>query len=59
MDQLFITDSGQNTYYEIYLSSKQIEILKQSHGLGAFIHNNIDNDFIVIKSFKIIVNYTR
>ena len=59
IDHLFTTDSGQDTYYEIYLSSKEIEILKQSHGLGAFIHNNIDNDFVVIKSFKIIVNYTR
>jgi hypothetical protein len=59
MDQLFTIGLEQNTYHEIYLSSKQIEILKQSHGLGAFIHNNIDNDFVVIKSFKIIVNYTR
>ena len=56
-DLLFKTDLGNSRYVEIDLDDKQINLLKNSFGLGAIVDNNANNDFIVINSFKVIVTY--
>lgn len=56
-DLLFKTDLGNSRYVEIDLNNKQIDLLKNSFGLGAIVDNNTNNDFVVINSFKVIVTY--
>ena len=56
-EKLFETSLGNSKYVEIDLDAEKIDLLKTSYGLGAIVDNNVNNDFLVIDSFKIIVTY--
>lgn len=56
-DKLFETSLGNSKYVEIDLNKAQIDLLKTSYGLGAIVNNNVNNDFLVLNTFKIIVSY--
>ena len=56
-DFLFKIDLGNLEYAEIDLNETQLQLFKNSHGLGALVENNNSNDFLVIKEFDIIVTY--
>ena len=57
MNALFRCELGNLKYVEIDLNEEQINCLKNSHGLGAIVRNNTNNDYIVINEFNIIVTY--
>ena len=57
MNALFRGELGNLKYIEIDLDEEQINYLKNSHGLGAIVRNNTNNDYIVINEFNIIVTY--
>jgi hypothetical protein len=57
MNALFKCELGNLKYIEIDLDEEQINYLKNSHGLGALVRNNTNNDYIVINEFNIIVTY--
>ena len=56
-DLIFNTDISSSNYVEIELNTAQINILKKACGLGAMINNNVNNDFIIIKEFKVSITY--
>ena len=56
-DLLFKAELGNSKYVEIDLNEQQINLLKNAHGLGAMIEDNINNDFLVLNTFKIFVTY--
>lgn len=56
-DLIFNTNISSSNYVEIELNTAQINILKKACGLGAMINNNVNNDFIIIKEFKVSITY--